>query len=58
MPDPKQQRPLTHGQLIRGSPAFRYLWAGQILSLLGDRFNLIASASLIARLSEQGAASR
>ena len=46
------QRPLTYGQLIRGHPAFRYLWAGQIVSLLGDWFNLIASASLIARLSD------
>ena len=52
MPDPEPQRPLTYSELIRGSSAFRYLWAGQIVSLLGDWFNLIASASLIARLSD------
>jgi len=50
MPDSEPQCPLTYGQLIRGSTAFRYLWAGQIVSLLGDWFNLITSASLIARL--------
>ena len=52
MPDPESNHPLTYSQLIRGSAAFRYLWAGQIVSLLGDWFNLIASASLIARLSD------
>jgi MFS family permease len=37
--------------LIRGNRNFRYLWFGQIVSLLGDWFNLIASASLIAQLT-------
>ena len=35
---------------------FRYLWFGQIVSLLGDWFNLIASASLIATLTQSGLA--
>ena len=43
-----------YGQLIRKNKNFRYLWFGQIVSLLGDWFNLIASASLIALLTESG----
>jgi MFS family permease len=42
--------------LIRLNPDFRNLWFGQIISLLGDWFNLIASATLINRLSESGLA--
>ena len=42
--------------LIRSNPDFRHLWFGQIISLLGDWFNLIASATLINRLSESGLA--
>ena len=41
-------------ELIRGNANFRNLWLGQIISLLGDWFNLIASASLIAELSQSG----
>ena len=41
-------------QLIRRNRNFRFLWFGQIISLLGDWFNLIASASLIALLTESG----
>ena len=43
-------------QLIRGNRAFRYLWAGQVISLTGDWFNLIASAALIATLTQSGTA--
>jgi len=43
-------------ELLRKNRAFRHLWAGQIVSLLGDWFNLIASASLIATLTQSGAA--
>ncbi|MDE2750465.1 MAG: MFS transporter [Chloroflexota bacterium] len=43
-------------QLIRGNRAFRHLWAGQIISLTGDWFNLIASAALIAALTQSGTA--
>ena len=46
----------TYLGLIRKNRAFRYLWAGQIVSLTGDWFNLIASASLIAALTQSGAA--
>ncbi len=42
--------------LIAGNANFRNLWFGQIISLLGDWFNLIASASLIAQLTQSGLA--
>jgi MFS family permease len=42
---------IGYGDLIRGNRNFRYLWFGQIVSLLGDWFNLIASASLVAMLT-------
>jgi MFS family permease len=43
-------------ELIQSNPNFRYLWSGEIISLLGDWFNLIASAALIAQLTDSGAA--
>ena len=43
-----------YGRLIRSNLDFRRLWIGQIISLLGDWFNLIASASLVAMLTESG----
>jgi len=43
-------------QLVRQNRNFRYLWLGQIISLLGDWFNLIASASLIGALTDSGLA--
>lgn len=42
--------------LIQNNPNFRYLWFSQIVSLLGDWFNLIASAALVANLSNSGLA--
>lgn len=50
------QPPVGYGALIRKNRNFRYLWVGQIVSLLGDWFNLIASAALIALLTESGTA--
>jgi MFS family permease len=44
--------PIGYGDLIRGNRNFRYLWFGQIVSLLGDWFNLIASASLVGELTQ------
>ncbi len=38
-------------ELVRGNRAFRLLWSGQIVSLLGDWFTLIASATLIGSLT-------
>ena len=45
-----------YGELLRGNPNFRFLWFGQIVSLFGDWFNLIASAALLAELTESGLA--
>jgi MFS family permease len=55
---PSQPRQNTVGyvELARENHNFRYLWFGQIISLLGDWFNLIASASLIGMLTESGLA--
>jgi len=46
-----QSKPTGYGQLIRGNANFRLLWLGQIVSLFGDWFNLIASAALVAMLT-------
>jgi len=48
--------PAGYFELVRSNRNFRYLWFGQIVSLLGDWFNLIASASLIALLTGSGVA--
>ena len=50
------RRPAGYLELVRNNADFRYLWTGQIVSLLGDWFNLIAAASLIAVLTESGIA--
>jgi MFS family permease len=51
---PPFSKPLGHGQLIRQNANFRMLWLGQVVSLFGDWFNLIASAALVATLTESG----
>jgi MFS family permease len=43
-------------ELVRGNDDFRNLWYGQIISLFGDWFNLIASASLVGELTGSGLA--
>ena len=66
----KQERPSTNPteeqrnigktvgyfELILQNANFRWLWGGQVVSLLGDWFNLIASAILIAELTDSGLA--
>ncbi len=47
---------MSYRELIRGNADFRWLWAGQIVSLLGDWFNTIASVALIASLTDSGPA--
>ena len=57
MSDSITQSPTTgYFALIRTNRNFRNLWMGQIVSLLGDWFNLIASAALISQLSGSGSA--
>ena len=47
---------VSYTQLIRNNRNFRWLWGGQVISLLGDWFNLIASAALLSELTESGLA--
>ena len=42
--------------LLRRNRNYRNLWFARVVSNLGDWFNLLASASLIARLTDSGAA--
>ena len=42
--------------LLQKNPNYRNLWLGTLVSQLGDWFNLIAAASLIARLTGSGVA--
>ena len=49
-------KPVGYLELLRQNANFRWLWGGQIVSLLGDWFNLIASAILIAELTDSGLA--
>jgi MFS family permease len=42
--------------LLQRNHNYRNLWFGRVVSNLGDWFNLLASASLIARLTDSGAA--
>jgi len=53
---PPAESPVGYRQLVSGNRDFRYLWFGQIVSLLGDWFNLIASAALITLLTGSGLA--
>jgi MFS family permease len=54
-PDEIKQK-VGYLELVQNNPNFRNLWFGQIISLLGDWFNLIASASLISMLTQSGLA--
>jgi len=55
-PQHRSQEAKGYWALVRGNANFRLLWMGQIVSLLGDWFNLIASAALIAKLTSSGLA--
>ena len=48
--------PVGYLELIRTNHNFRNLWYGQIISLLGDWFDLIASAALVGLLTKSGLA--
>ena len=47
---------IGYGQLVRQNKNYRNLWLGQIVSMLGDWFNLIASAALVAQFTQSGLA--
>ena len=42
--------------LLRGNANYRNLWLARVVSNLGDWFNLLASAALIAQLTHAGTA--
>lgn len=50
------KKPVGYFELVRTNRNFRSLWTGQVVSLLGDWFNLIASAALISHLTRSGLA--
>jgi MFS family permease len=52
----QSNEPAGYIPLVRNNKNFRQLWFGQIVSLLGDWFNLIASASLVGELTDSGLA--
>jgi MFS family permease len=49
-------KPAGYVEVVRHNRNFRFLWMGQIVSLLGDWFNLLASAALITSLTQSGLA--
>jgi MFS family permease len=51
-----EKKQTGYWQLLRRNTDFRFLWSGQIVSLFGDWFNLIASATLVASLTHSGIA--
>jgi len=51
-----QDKPIGYFELLRKNSNYRYLWFGQVVSLFGDWFNLIASAALISSLPKSGLA--
>lgn len=46
----------TYFNLLRQRREFRYLWLAQVVSLLGDWFNTIASVILVSRYTDSGLA--
>lgn len=46
----------NYAKLVQTNRNFRYIWFGEIVSLLGDWFNLIAAATLIGTLTNSGVA--
>ena len=54
--EPRSQDSSGYFALVRENRNFKYLWYGQIVSLFGDWFNLIASATLVASLTGSGLA--
>ena len=54
-----QLAPILMGEyldILKRNQNFRYLWWGNVISLLGDWFNLIASAALVTELTSSGVA--
>ncbi len=54
--NPTTQASVSYAELLRNNRNYRFLWSGQVASLLGDWFNLVASAALIGLLTQSGLA--
>ena len=54
--NPTTKPAVSYTDLLRNNRNFRFLWFGQIVSLLGDWFNLVASAALVGLLTQSGLA--
>ena len=54
--NPTTQATVSYTELLRNNRNYRFLWLGQVASLLGDWFNLVASAALIGLLTQSGLA--
>lgn len=52
----KADKIVGYFELLQTNSNFRWLWGGQVVSLLGDWFNIIASAILIKKLTGSGLA--
>ncbi len=50
----KADKIVGYFELLQTNTNFRWLWAGQLVTLLGDWFNIIASAILIQKITESG----
>lgn len=48
--------PVGYGALLRHNHNYRNIWFGEIVSLFGDWFNLIATAALVTQLTGSGVA--
>lgn len=53
---PKREEVVGYFEILKINPNFRWLWSGQVVSLLGDWFNLLASAVLIGKLTDSALA--
>ncbi len=48
----KREEVVGYFEILQINPNFRWLWSGQVVSLLGDWFNVLASAVLIGKLTD------
>lgn len=52
----QREKLVGYVELLQSNSNFRWLWSGQVVSLLGDWFNIIASAILVLKLTDSGLA--
>ncbi len=52
----EREKIVGYFEILQTNPNFRWLWSGQVVSLLGDWFNIIASAILIRNLTDSALA--